>query len=86
MKLIIQIPCYKEAETLAYTIENLPRQVPGFSSVEIMVIDDGSTDGTSAVARRLGVDYVIRHAHDRGLATAFATGVVFPLNLEHEQP
>ena len=81
MKLIIQIPCYNEAETLAYTIEDLPRQVPGFSSVEILVIDDGSTDGTSAVARGLGVDHVIRHSHNRGLATAFATGLDFALEL-----
>ena len=86
MKLIIQIPCYNEAETLAYTIEDLPRQVPGFPSVEILVIDDRSTDGTSAVARGLGVDHVIRHSHYRGLARAFATGLVFPLNFQHEPP
>lgn len=79
MKLIIQIPCYNEAATLADTVEDLPKQVAGFSSVEVLVIDDGSTDATSDVARGLGVDHVIRHSHNRGLATAFATGLDYAL-------
>ena len=79
MKLIIQIPCYNEAQTLAHTIEDLPKQVAGFSSIESLVIDDGSTDATSDVARALGVEHVIRHSHNRGLAAAFATGLDFAL-------
>jgi glycosyltransferase involved in cell wall biosynthesis len=75
MKLVIQIPCYNEAETLARTVEDLPRQLTGFSSVELVVIDDGSTDGTAELARRLGVDCVVSHSRNRGLATAFATGL-----------
>ena len=75
MKLIVQIPCYNEAETLARTVEDLPRSLEGFSSVETLVIDDGSTDGTAEIARQLGVDHVIRYPRHRGLAIAFATGL-----------
>ena len=55
MKLIIQVPCYNEAETLALTISELPRTVPGFEVVEFLVIHDGSRDGTAEMARELGV-------------------------------
>jgi glycosyltransferase involved in cell wall biosynthesis len=74
-KLIIQIPCLNEAETLAVTVNALPRHVPGFDSVEWLVVDDGSMDGTAALARELGVDHVVRHAVNRGLAAAFMTGL-----------
>ena len=60
MKLIIQIPCLNEEETLPKTIADLPREIPGVDTVEILVIDDGSTDRTAAVARRLGVDARLR--------------------------
>lgn len=75
MKLIIQIPCFNEEQTLAIAIGDLPRHVQGFSSVEWLVIDDGSTDGTAELARQLGVDHVVSHAANRGLATAFMTGL-----------
>ena len=75
MKLIIQIPCFREAETLALALGELPRQVPGFTAVEWLVVDDGSPDATADVARRCGVDHVIRHPVNRGLAAAFMTGV-----------
>ena len=75
MKLIIQIPCYNEAETLPLTVADLPRQIPGIDSVEFLVIDDGSSDGTSEVARRLGVHHVVRHRRNRGLAAAFQSGI-----------
>lgn len=75
MKLIIQIPCLNEAGTLAIALATLPRSVPGFSKVEWLVVDDGSTDGTSELARQLGVDHVLRHPVNRGLATAFMTGL-----------
>jgi glycosyltransferase involved in cell wall biosynthesis len=75
MKLIIQIPCLNEAETLGAALATLPRVVQGFDEVEWLVIDDGSTDGTSELARTLGVDHVVRHPVNRGLAAAFMTGI-----------
>ena len=81
MKLIIQIPCYNEAEALPVTLADLPRQVEGFDSVEWLVIDDGSTDGTARVARKHGVDHVVSHTRNQGLARAFMTGLDACLNL-----
>jgi glycosyltransferase involved in cell wall biosynthesis len=75
VKLIIQIPCYNEEETLPMTLADLPRQVPGVDVVEWLVIDDGSSDRTVEVARRLGVDHVVSHGRNRGLAAAFMTGI-----------
>lgn len=75
MKLIIQIPCLNEAETLAIALAELPREVDGFDCVEWLVIDDGSTDDTAELATQLGVDHVIRHPVNRGLASAFMTGL-----------
>jgi len=81
MKLIIQLPCLNESGTLAIAINALPRQVPGFDQVEFLVIDDGSSDNTAEVARQLGVEHVIRHPVNRGLATAFMTGLNLSLKL-----
>lgn len=75
MKLIIQIPCFNEAGALPTTLAALPREVPGCDNVEWLVIDDGSRDDTAAVARALGVDHVVCHQTNRGLATAFMTGL-----------
>ena len=75
MKLIIQIPCYNEAETLALALAELPRSVPGFDKVEWLVIDDGSSDQTVKVALQNGVDHVVRHTRNCGLARAFMTGL-----------
>lgn len=75
MKLIIQIPCLNESGTLGVAIHALPRNVPGFDLVEWLVIDDGSTDDTAELARSLGVDHVVRHQVNRGLAAAFTTGL-----------
>lgn len=75
MKLIIQIPCYNEAETLSVALAALPRQVPGFDSVEWLIVDDGSGDHTAEVARANGVDHVVCHTRNQGLARAFMTGL-----------
>lgn len=75
MKLIIQIPCLNEAETLAITLAELPKTVPGFDIVEWLIIDDGSTDNTVEVAKQNGVHHVVSHAGNKGLATAFMTGL-----------
>jgi glycosyltransferase involved in cell wall biosynthesis len=77
LKLIIQIPCLNEAETLAYTLSFLPRSVEGFEKVEWLVIDDGSSDSTVRVAQENGVDYIVRHYGNKGLAKAFMTGLDF---------
>ena len=74
-KLLIQIPCYNEEATLGITLSSLPRRVPGFDVVEWMVIDDGSTDRTSEVARAHGVDHLVRLPRNQCLARAFAAGI-----------
>jgi glycosyltransferase involved in cell wall biosynthesis len=75
MKLMIQIPCLNEAATLPATLADLPRSVPGFDTVEWLVVDDGSTDETALVARRLGVDHILRFNANKGLAVAFQAGM-----------
>ena len=74
-KLIIQIPAFNEADHLPETIACLPKEVPGIDVVEYLVIDDGSSDGTSDVARKHGVHHVVRHRRNRGLAAAFRSGL-----------
>ncbi len=74
-KLIIQIPCYNEEKTLGMTIDALPREVPGMDAVEILVVDDGSTDRTADVAREHGAHHVVRIQRNRGLARAFIIGL-----------
>jgi glycosyltransferase involved in cell wall biosynthesis len=74
MKLIIQIPCYNEEETLGVAVRALPREVPGFDTVEWMIVNDGSVDRTSEVARELGVDHIIDRPH-LGLARTFMAGI-----------
>jgi len=74
-KLIIQIPCLNEAETLPTTLADLPRSIPGIDVIEVLVIDDGSRDGTADVARQAGVDHIVRLRRNKGLAAAFAAGI-----------
>ena len=74
-KLIIQIPCLNEAETLPATLAKLPRQIDGVDTIEYLIIDDGSSDDTSGVARRWGVHHIVRHRRNRGLAEAFRSGI-----------
>jgi glycosyltransferase involved in cell wall biosynthesis len=75
MKLIVQIPCFNEAEHLPATLADLPRDVPGIDVVEWLVVDDGSTDDTVEVARSHGVDHVVRLTNNKGLAAAFQAGL-----------
>lgn len=75
MKLLVQIPCYNEETTLPATIADIPRQIAGVDTIEILVIDDGSTDRTSDVARELGVEHVIRNKANMGLARSFRRGL-----------
>ena len=74
MKLIIQIPCHNEAETLPQTLGSLPRTLPGVDVIEILIIDNASTDGTTDVARKLGVNHIL-HVPVKGLARTFTTGL-----------
>ncbi|MGH2626368.1 MAG: glycosyltransferase family 2 protein, partial [Anaerolineales bacterium] len=75
MKLIIQIPCFNEARTLPQVLRGLPRTGEGFDAVEVLVIDDGSTDGTADLARQGGAEHVVRLPENRGLAVAFGRGL-----------
>lgn len=75
IKLIIQIPCYNEESTLGTTLSELPRQIPGVSKVEWLIVDDGSTDKTVEVAKAYDVDHIVKLPCNRGLAKAFAAGL-----------
>jgi len=80
-KLIIQIPCFNEAESLPVTIKDLPRKMEGFDSVEWLIINDGSTDQTVNVAQKLGVDHIVSFNKNQGLARAFMAGLDASLKL-----
>lgn len=81
MKLIIQIPCLNERDTLGATFADLPRAIDGIDEIEVLVVDDGSTDGTAEEAERLGVHHVVRLPENRGLAAAFSAGIDAVLRL-----
>ncbi len=74
-KLIVQIPCLNEAETLPATIADIPRSIPGIDEVEVLIIDDGSTDDTVRVARECGADHIVSLRRRQGLAAAFTLGI-----------
>ena len=75
MKLIIQIPCYNEAETLEIALNDLPRQIEGVDEIEYLIINDGSKDDTVKVARNWGVDYIVDLKRNKGLAHGFMAGI-----------
>lgn len=75
MKLIIQIPCFNEEQTLPQTFADLPKRIDGIDEIEVLIIDDGSRDRTVEVARELGVDYIVRNKKNVGLARTFRRGV-----------
>ena len=81
MKLIVQIPCLNEEKTLPLVVNSIPKKIKGISRVETLVIDDGSTDQTVAVAKRLGVNHIIRHTKNKGLARSFSDGINEALRL-----
>jgi glycosyltransferase involved in cell wall biosynthesis len=75
MRLVVQIPCYNEQDTIAMVIADIPRSIAGITDVLVVIVDDGSSDQTVAVAVAAGADYVARHVRNRGLAAAFQTGL-----------
>ena len=75
MKLIIQIPCYNEEKTLPVTYKDLPKQIEGIDEIETLIINDGSTDNTVKVAKKIGVDHIVNFNRNKGLARAFNAGI-----------
>ncbi len=75
MKLIVQIPCLNEEATIGATIRDIPREIPGIDRVEVLIIDDGSTDRSVAAAREAGADHVVSFTNRKGLARAFMAGI-----------
>ena len=81
MKLVIQIPAFNEEKTIGKTLADLPKALPGLDEIKVIVIDDGSTDGTSEAAKKAGADHVLRRPKNRGLARTFYAGLAEALSL-----
>ena len=81
MKLIIQIPCYNEEQTLPVTLQDLPKHIEGIDEIEVLIVDDGSTDHTLEAAQKHGVNHIVRLTSNQGLARAFAAGLDASLKL-----
>ena len=81
MKLVVQVPCLNEEETLPLVLSSIPESIPGIDEIVVVVIDDGSTDATVAVARAYGVTEIVRHHRNQGLARSFTDGINHALAL-----
>src|ERR1700722_14536637 len=81
VKVVVQIPCLNEEETLPLVFEKMPREIPGVDELEFLVIDDGSSDRTVEVARQLGVTHIVSHTRNMGLGASFRDGVLTALKL-----
>lgn len=81
MKLIVQIPCFNEEQTLSQTVADIPRQIEGVDRVEVLIVDDGSTDRTIEIAREAGVDHIVVNKRNQGLAASFRNGLDMSLKL-----
>ncbi|TXG76636.1 glycosyltransferase family 2 protein [Patescibacteria group bacterium] len=81
MKLVVQIPCYNEEETLALVLKSIPKKIPGIDSIDVLIIDDGSRDKTIEVARANGVKHFVIHKKNMGLARSFHDGVHYALSI-----
>ncbi|HVW23525.1 MAG TPA: glycosyltransferase family 2 protein [Candidatus Saccharimonadales bacterium] len=81
MKVVVQIPCLNEAKTLPLVLKSIPKTIPGVSEVIILIVDDGSTDDTVAVAKKLGVKHFVHHNRNQGLGRAFHDGILKALEL-----
>src|SRR5258708_3026275 len=81
MKLVVQIPCYNEENTLTPVVNSIPHHIHGVNTIEVLVIDDGSTDRTVEVAKELGVNHIVRHQGNKGLAATFTTGINYALSI-----
>lgn len=75
MKLIVQVPCFNEEKTLPLVISSIPKKISGIKTIETLIIDDGSSDKTIAVAKKLGVNHIVKHKSNRGLAISFSDGI-----------
>ncbi len=82
MKLIIQIPCYNEEQTLPITFADLPKEIDGIDTIEYLIINDGSRDKTAQVAKELGIHYIVDMPNNRGLAKGFMSGIHACLSLK----
>ena len=81
VRLVVQIPCFNEHDTIGAVVAEIPRAIDGIDEILILVVDDGSTDDTVATSLAAGADYVVRHTNNRGLAAAFRTGLDAALRL-----
>src|SRR5688572_18573310 len=79
MKVFVQIPCLNEEHTLPLVLESIPKKIPGVDELEILIIDDGSTDKTIEIAKQYGVKHFVLHAQNMGLARSFHDGVNYAL-------